>query len=103
MKIEVDQKVEVDINFATLEKSDHLASHALLLMVRGIATLKHTIEYFATADVTAVELFPLSWRAVSILEMTCKLAVVGATADGASPNRRLFSMHEMIKAEMIKM
>ena len=87
-----------DTNFATLEKSDHLASHALLLMVRGIATtLKHTIGYFATADVTAVQLFPLFWRAVSILEMTCNLAVVGATADGASPNRKLFSMHEMIQ------
>ena len=87
-----------DINFATLEKSDHLASHALLFMVRGITTkLKHTVEYFATSDVTAAQLFPLFWRAVSILEMTCNLAVVGATADGASPNKRLFCMHEMIQ------
>ena len=87
-----------DINFATLEKLDHLASHALLFMVRGITTkLKHTVGYFATSDVTAAQLFPLFWRAVSILEMTCNLAVVGATADGASPNRRLFCMHEMIK------
>ncbi len=87
-----------DINFATLEKLDDLASHALMFMVRGFATtLKHTLRYFAKADVTAVQLFPLFWRAVSILEMTCNLAVVGTTADGASPNRRLFSMHEMIQ------
>ena len=87
-----------DINFVTFKKSDHLASHALLLMVRGIATtLKHTIGYFATADVTAVQLFPLFWRAVSILEMTCNLAVFGATAHGASPDKKLFSMHQVIQ------
>jgi hypothetical protein len=87
-----------DINFATLEKLDDLASHALMFMVRGITTtLKHTLGYFATADVTAAQLFPLFWRAVRILEMTCNLAVVGATADGASPNRKFFCMHEMIQ------
>ena len=77
-----------DINFATLEKVDEIASHALLFMVRGITTtLKHTLGYFATAAVTAVQLFPLFWKAVGILELSCNLAVVGSAADGASPNR----------------
>ena len=61
-----------DINFATLDKVNEIASHALLFMVRGISTtLKHTLGYFATAGVSAVQLFPIFWKAVSILEMTC--------------------------------
>lgn len=87
-----------DINFATLENIDEIATHALLFMVRGITTtLKHTLGYFATAAVTAVQMFPIFWRAVSILEMNCNLAVVAATVDGASPNRRFFQMHAGIQ------
>jgi hypothetical protein len=87
-----------DINFATLENIDEIVTHALLFMVRGITTtLKHTLGYFATAAVTAVQMFPIFWRAVSILEMNCNLAVVAATADGASPNRRFFQMHAGIQ------
>ena len=70
-----------DINFATFKKVDEIASHALLFM------------FFVHPKVYAWVLFPIFWKAVSILEITCNLAVVGATADGASPNRRLFFMH----------
>ena len=73
------------------------------VIVPGITTtLKYTLGYFATAVVTAAQLFPLFWRAVSILEITCNLAVVGATADGASPNRRLFFMHAEIQGNTEK-
>ena len=59
-------------------------------MVRGITTtLKHTLGYFVTAAVTAaVQLFPLFWRAVGILELSCSLTVVISTLGGALANRR---------------
>eukprot|EP00112_Aurelia_sp_Birch-Aquarium-sp1_P022151 Seg6146.2 transcript_id=Seg6146.2/GoldUCD/mRNA.D3Y31 product="Transposable element P transposase" protein_id=Seg6146.2/GoldUCD/D3Y31 len=90
-----------DINFATLEKVDEIASHALLFMVRGIlTTLKHTLGYFATAGVSAVQLFPIFWKAVSILEIACGLAVVGATGDGAPQNRKLYLMHAGVQGDV---
>ena len=89
-----------DVNFATLERGDNLASHILLLMVRDIATIsKHTFGYFATANASATQLFPLFWKADSILEMTCKLSVVGATGDGATSKRKLFKMHAGIQRD----
>ena len=85
---------EPEINYATLEKGDEIASHALLFMARGISTnLKDTLGYFATAGVTAVQLFPIFWRAVSILELTFDLAVFGASGGGASQNRKCYQMH----------
>ena len=67
-------------------------------MVRGISiTLKHTLGYFATAAVSAVELFPIFWKAVIILERTFALAVVGATGEGAPQNRKLYLMHEGVQ------
>ena len=66
-------------------------------MVRGITTtLKYTLGYFATADLTAAQLFPIFWKAVSILEMTCNVA---DDDDGASPNRRLFFMQAGIQGK----
>ncbi len=84
-----------DINYATLEKQDQIATHALVLMVKGICSkLQFVLGYFATSSVTSVQLFPVFWKAVAILEMRCKLPVVFTTADGASQNRRFFKMHE---------
>ena len=81
---------EPEINYATLEKGDEIASHALLFKARGISTnLKDTLGYFATA----VQLFPIFWRAVSILELTFDLAVFGAIGGGASQNRKFYQMH----------
>ena len=40
-----------------------------------------------------MQLFPLFWKAVGILEDKCELKVVGVTCDGASSNRRMFRMH----------
>ncbi len=84
-----------DVNFATLENQDKIATHALVFMVKGICTkLQFVLGYFATSSLTSSQLFTVFWRAVAILEMRCKLAVVVATADGASANRRFFKMHE---------
>ena len=60
-------------------------------MIRGICTeLKISLAYFATSSVTAAQIMPLFWDAVCILEDTCQLMVIGATADGASQNRKLY-------------
>ena len=42
---------------------------------------------------TSYQLFTLLWRAVAILEVNCRLKVIAATGDGASPNRRFIRMH----------
>ena len=57
------------------------------------------IGYFATEAITSIQLFSLYWRAVAICEISCELAVVVATADGASPNRRFIKMHGEMDAE----
>ena len=33
------------------------------------------------------------WKATSILEITCKLPVITVVLDGASPNRKFYSLH----------
>ena len=84
-----------ETNYATFQNADAVATHALAFMVRGIQTsLKFIIAYFATTSVIASQLFPVFWRAVAILEMTCNLPVIATICDGASPNRRFFGMHE---------
>ena len=83
-----------DINFATLDKADAVATHALVFLVRGVCTeLKFSLAYFTTNGITAIQLMPLFWEAVCILESTCNLWVVAATSDGASPNRSFYRMH----------
>ena len=83
-----------DINYATLERMDDIATHALVFMVRGICTkMKFSLGYFATNAVTFYQLFPLFWRAVAILEVNCRLKVIASTGDGSSPNRRFIRMH----------
>ena len=47
---------------------------------------------FATCNATSVQLFPLFWKAVAILEDKCKLKVMGVTSDGASSNRTMYKM-----------
>ena len=93
-----------DVNYATIteEELDDLATHALAFIVRGISTnLKFCVAYFATKGANAIQLFSLFWEAVFILECSCNLWVVAATADGASTNRKLFQMHEKFSAEKL--
>ena len=76
------------------EDSDPIASHALAFLVRGLAThLKHIVAYFFTANVTSFQLIPLFWKVVAVLETTVKLKVIAAVNDGASPNRKFFTLH----------
>ncbi|XP_028394454.1 uncharacterized protein LOC114518646 [Dendronephthya gigantea] len=80
--------------------TDELATHALVFLVRGVATdLKFTLAYFLTKDVTSYQLMSLFWKAVCVLELGCNLWVCAAVSDGASPNRRCYELHEEISGE----
>ena len=67
---------DVAINYNTFENLDELATHALVMYVRGIASdLKFNFAYFATESLTSFQIMPSFWKAKSILEITCKLPV----------------------------
>ena len=80
------------LNYAHLED---MASHILVFLLRGMCTnLKYRFAYFATNDLTSVQILSLFCEAVFILEKTCNHWVVASTADGASTNRSIFRMHK---------
>ena len=85
---------DVDVNYATLQKVDELATRVLVSMIRSIVNpFKFTLANFATIGITSNQIFPIFWKAVGICELQCGLKVLAATCDGASPNRRFFRMH----------
>ena len=94
---------DVELNYATLQKHDEIASHVLVFLVRSIVNpLKFSLANFATCNATSVQMFPLFWKAVGVLEDGVGMKVIGATADGASTNRSLFRMHfHMLRPEDI--
>eukprot|EP00111_Clytia_hemisphaerica_P013446 TCONS_00039477-protein len=84
-----------DLNSSTFKEVDTIATHCLVFYVRGISTdLKFSFAYFATVGATGAQLMLLFWKAVSILELTCKLKVVVTVSDGASFNRAFFKCHK---------
>jgi len=69
--------------------------HLLVFLIRSVVNpFKFSFANFATTGATSTQLFPIFWKAVYILERTCKLKVVATTCDGASPNRKFFRMHD---------
>ena len=84
-----------EVNFATLDKADEIATHVLVFFVRGVCTLlKFSLAHYATNGITSIQLMPIFWEAVCVLETTCNLWVIAATSDGASPNRSFYRMHK---------
>ena len=76
------------------KKTDQIASHVLLFLVRSIINpMKFSLANFAATNATSVQLFPLFWKAVGILEENVGMKVVGVTSDRASPNRTMHRMH----------
>ena len=77
----------IDLNYATV------ASHVLVLLIRSIVNrFKFSLADFATDGISASQMFPLLWKAISICEKS-SLKVIAVDCDGASPNRKLFQMH----------
>lgn len=88
------------LNRATLENVQSVATHVLVFMLRSIINpFKFSLANFATTGATSFQLFPLFWKAVSICELTCGLKMIAVTCDGASTNRKLFSMHSRMTSE----
>ena len=82
---------DADLNYCTFKNVDDLSSHALVYYIRGLASnLKFSLAYFATRGVTSYQIIPTFWEALAILELTCKLCVIAAVSDGASPNRKFY-------------
>ena len=46
-----------------------------------------------THHVTSFQIMTKFWKAISILEITCKLPVITVVSDGASPKRKFYSLH----------
>ena len=70
-----------ELNCATMKQGSSIASHILVFLVRCIVNpLKFTLANFATCNATSVQLFPVFWKAVAILEDKCKLKVMGVTS-----------------------
>ena len=83
-----------DTNYSTFSDLDKLACHILVYYVRGLCSdLKFAFAYFATHGVTSFQIMTTFWRAISILEITYKLPVITVVSDGASPNRKFYSLH----------
>ena len=79
------------------EKTPHVATHVLTLMIRGIFFHLHfPYATFATTTIKSDYLFLIVWEAIERLEK-CGFKVIVVTADGASPNRKFFRMHQSDK------
>ncbi|KAK7112467.1 hypothetical protein V1264_011920 [Littorina saxatilis] len=74
---------------------EKVATHALVFYVVGVnSTLKMSVGYFGTTGATSDELLPLLWTAIGCLE-ECGWKVVASTSDKASPNQRLYQLHQV--------
>ncbi len=70
-----------------------LASHVLVLMVRGIFSgLKHPLAYYPSTGASGNQLFHILWEAIDVLEFA-GFKVRALVADGAAPNRKFFSLN----------
>lgn len=70
----------------------HMASHALVLMARGICTsFCRAVAYFATGGATTDQLYHVIMEGTEYLE-TCGFSVRGLVCDGAASNRGLFKL-----------
>lgn len=75
------------------KKQEKLAKTMIVFMVRGLfSDFKFPYVQFPCAELTGDLLFDPLWEAVERLERY-GLRVLAVTADGGSPNRRLFKIH----------
>ena len=71
-----------------------VAKQILAIMIRGVFfKFDFPLAHFSTEGVTADLLFPIVWEGIRVVEST-GLKVIAVTADGASPNRKFFKMHD---------
>ena len=64
-------------------------------MVCGVfSSLRFPYAHFSTTGATGASLFLIVWEAIERLERL-GFKVIALTGDGASPNRKLFSLHSV--------
>ena len=74
-------------------KSKELATYVICFMARGLMKqFSRPVGYFSSIGFTSDQLFPVTWRAIRILE-AIGLEVVAVVCDGATPKRRFFRIH----------
>ena len=74
-------------------RSKELATYVICFMARGLLKrFSYPVGYFSSRGFTSDQLFPVTWRAIRILE-AIGLEVVAVVCDGATPNRRFFRTH----------
>ena len=84
------QLANLEREFASNQQHPPIATHILVLMVRGIFT-GHRFSYahFPTTTCRAEHIFEIMWEAVERIEHQ-KLKVLVVCADGAAVNRKMF-------------
>ena len=91
---------EPTLNSAVFDNVETVATHVLVLMVRGIINpIKFSLANFATTGANSSQLYSIFWKAVGILETSCQLKVLAVTCDGASSNRKFFNMHKSMNTD----
>ena len=88
----------LNIGDAINQGQKQVAKYMLVIMVRGICSgLQYPLAAFATAGITADFLYPIIWEAITIVQLTVGLKVLFICCDGASPNRKFFTLHSAIR------
>ena len=72
-----------------------IAKYMLVIMVRGLCSnLQYPLAAFATEGITSGYLFPIVWEAIKFVQIVAELKVIFICCDGASSNRKFFTMHD---------
>ena len=96
-----DEILSLERSLSKKEKSRTIASHGLVLMLRGF--FKHynlPIAYFATKSASSEQLYSVIWEGVRVAEIV-GFNVHALVCDGASSNRSFFEMHRMENGENV--
>ena len=61
---------DTELNHATPEKTDNIATHLLAFLIFGIVNhFKFSLANFSASGASASQMFPLLWKAISICEL----------------------------------
>ena len=80
----------MNLNYATLQETNAIASHILVFLLRSVVNLSNLVWLILQLE---SQVFPLFWKTVAICETQCAIKVVAATCYGVSANRKFFRMH----------
>ena len=82
---------------STNQQHPPIATHMLVLMVKGVFTgLRFPYAHFPTTTTKAEYLFKIMWEAIERIEHK-QLKVIAVTADGASSNQKCFECMGSLK------